>query len=468
MKSVFVEEDKVEIQHDYMRKLREMLGNRRENYYIDTYGCQQNEADSERIAGMLEQSGYHRTENENEADVLVVNSCAVRGHAEMRILGNVGALSHIKRRNPNAVLVLCGCMAGEPNMVERLKKSFPYVDIIFSPDAIWRFPELLHRKLTGAKRVYAVENKDYTIAEGLPVSRKDTLKAYVSIMYGCDNFCAYCIVPYTRGRERSRRPEDVIAEVKCLVENGCRDITLLGQNVNSYGKYDDFNCDFADLLQRLSEIPGEFLLRFMTSHPKDASRKLIDVMASSPKIAKCLHLPFQSGSDRILKIMNRHYDREKYLSIVDYAREKMPDIVLTSDVIVGFPGETDEDFEKTISLVERVGYDALFTFIFSPREGTPAAKMDDPFTKGEKQVHFDRLLAVQNAISEQKHAEYIGKTVRVLVDGVDHDDASVLTSRTNGNRLVRVKADKSLIGRFITVKITGSTMWSLTGEPVFD
>jgi len=280
-------------------------------------------------------------------------------------------------------------------------------------------------------------------------------------MYGCNNFCTYCIVPYVRGRERSRKKEDILAECRCLIEDGCKEITLLGQNVNSYGKDLGEGVDFADLLAEIAAIPGDFLIRFMTSHPRDAGKKLFDTMAGSPKIAKQLHLPFQSGSSRVLKAMNRHYDREKYLEAVNYAKSVMPDLVLTSDVIVGFPGETEEEFEETISLIQEVRYDALFTFIFSPRTGTPAASMDDPTPKEEKNRRFDKLCAVQNGISEEIHRDYVGKTFRCLVDGTDKD---ALTARTEGGRLVRFQGEQSLIGTYQFITITGSTTWSLTGE----
>ena len=428
--------------------------------YVETYGCQQNEADSERIRGILVQSGYAITDTPEGADVVVMNTCAIREHAEQRVFGNLGALTHTKRRHPEQKIFLCGCMAGQPHVVERLKKSFPHVSGVFSTHHLWQFAEILYRVLTGKKRVFFVEDEAGSIAEGLPQQRDNTLKAWVSIMYGCNNFCTYCIVPYVRGRERSRKAEDILAECRTLIENGTKEITLLGQNVNSYGKDLAEGIDFADLLAQIAVIPGDFLIRFMTSHPRDASKKLFDTMAASPKIAKQLHLPFQSGSSRVLKAMNRHYDRAKYLETVRYAKSVMPELVLTSDVIVGFPGETEEEFEETISLIELVRYDSLFTFIFSPRKGTPAASMEDPTSKEEKNRRFDRLCAVQNAISEQIHAEYVGKTFRCLVDGTDKD---YLTARTEGGRLVRMAGDAALIGQFVPVRISGSTTWSLTG-----
>ncbi len=428
--------------------------------YVETYGCQQNEADSEKIRGMLIASGYMITGSPEGADVVVMNTCAIREHAEQRVFGNLGALSHTKRRHPGQKIFLCGCMAGEEAVVSRIKNSYPHVDGVFSTHHLWRFPELLHRVLTGKKRIFFVEDEAGSIAEGIPQARDNTLKAWVSIMYGCNNFCTYCIVPYVRGRERSRRPENILQECREVIAAGAREITLLGQNVNSYGKDLDAGVDFSDLLQQIAAIPGDFLIRFMTSHPRDAGKKLFDTMAAEPKIAKQLHLPFQSGSSRVLKAMNRHYDREKYLSLVEYAKSVMPDLVLTSDVIVGFPGETEEEFEETLSLIEKVRYDSLFTFIFSPRIGTPAAKMEDPTPKEEKNRRFDKLCALQNAISEEIHSSYVGKTFRCLVDGKDKD---MLTARTEGGRLVRFAGDDSLIGTFAQLTITGSGTWSLTG-----
>ena len=431
--------------------------------FVDTYGCQQNEADSERIRGMLEACGYGIVDTEEGADCIVINTCAIREHAEDRVYGNVGALTHTKNRHPRQKIFLCGCMMGRPEVAARIKGSYRHVDGIFNPHHLWRFPELLYTVLMSGKRVFATEDSAGSIAEGIPVVRSNNLKAWVSIMYGCNNFCSYCIVPYVRGRERSRRPEEIVAEVKELIAAGYKDITLLGQNVNSYGKDLGLGVDFADLMAELAELPGDFWLRFMTSHPKDATKKLFDTIAAHDKIAKQFHLPFQSGNDRVLKAMNRHYDSAQYLSLVEYGRSIMPELVLTSDVIVGFPGETEEEFEDTIKLIERVRYDALFTFIFSPRPGTPAAKMDDPTPKAEKNRRFDRLCDVQNHISQEIHQAYVGRTMRVLVDGKDGD---LLTARTEGGRLVRMTGGDRLIGQFVNAKITGCTTWSLTGEAI--
>ena len=428
--------------------------------YVETYGCQQNEADSEKLRGYLVQSGYRIVFEAEGADVVVMNTCAIREHAEQRVFGNLGALTHTKKRHPAQKIFLCGCMAGETKVSDRIKKSYPHVDGCFSTHHLWQFPEILWNVLNKGRRQFYIEDEAGSIAEGIPQVRDNPLKAWVSIMYGCNNFCTYCIVPYVRGRERSRKKEDILAECRCLIEGGCKEITLLGQNVNSYGKDLADGVDFSDLLAAIAEIPGDFLIRFMTSHPKDAGKKLFDTMAASPKIAKQLHLPFQSGSSRVLKAMNRHYDREKYLEAVNYAKSVMPDLVLTSDVIVGFPGETEEEFEETISLIEQVRYDSLFTFIFSPRTGTPAAAMEDPTPKEEKNRRFDRLCAVQNGISEQIHESYVGKCLRCLIDGTDKE---FLTARTEGGRLVRLTGDKNLIGSYRYITITGSTTWSLTG-----
>ena len=462
-KTYTVSEEQLNAQLDFCHKIRAiwMEQNITPKAYVETYGCQQNEADSEKLRGMLIESGYAIAHSAEGADVVVMNTCAIREHAEQRVFGNLGALTHTKRRHPGQKIFLCGCMAGQTVVTDRIKNSYHHVDGVFSTHHLWQFPEILHKVLIGKKRQFYIEDEAGSIAEGLPQHRDQTLKAWVSIMYGCNNFCTYCIVPYVRGRERSRKPGDIVAECRQLIANGTKEITLLGQNVNSYGKDLEDSMDFADLLEAICAIEGEFLVRFMTSHPRDASEKLFDTMARNPKIAKQLHLPFQSGSSRVLKAMNRHYDRETYLRKVRYAKSIMPDLVLTSDVIVGFPGETDEEFEETISLIEEVRYDSLFTFIFSPRPGTPAASMEDPTPKEEKNRRFDRLCAVQNRISEEIHNDYVGKTFRCLCDGKDKD---LLTARTEGGRLVRFAGCDTLIGSYVNLTVTGATTWSLTGE----
>ena len=349
--------------------------------FVDTYGCQQNEADSERIRGYLRTMGFDFTQSEKEADIIVINTCAVREHAEQRVLGNVGALVHTKRAKPDQLICLCGCMMQQQHVTEKIKQSFRHVDLVFGPHVLWKFPQFIHGLLTRRGRIFQIPDEAGSIAEGIPVVRQGDVKAWVSIMYGCNNFCSYCIVPYVRGRERSRDPELILSEVRELVEQGYKDITLLGQNVNSYGKDLDCPMDFSDLLEQVNAIPGDFLIRFMTSHPKDATQKLFETMAKCEKVAPVLHLPFQAGNDRVLKVMNRRHTREQYLDKVRALKALIPDIVLTSDVIVGFPGETTEEFEDTLKVLEEVRYDALFTFIYSPRVGTPAASMDDPMPR---------------------------------------------------------------------------------------
>ena len=433
--------------------------------FVDTYGCQQNEADSERIRGYLQEMGYGFTQDEEQADVIVINTCAIREHAEQRVLGNLGALVHVKRRHPGQLICLCGCMAQEAHVAQKVKESYRHVDLVFGPHALWKFPEMVHTLLTQRGRVFQVAEEAGSISEGIPVVRQDRVKAWVSIMYGCNNFCSYCIVPYVRGRERSRQPEDILSEVRQLVEEGYKDITLLGQNVNSYGKDLENPMDFADLLSQVNDIPGDFLIRFMTSHPKDATQKLFETMARCEKVAPVLHLPFQAGNDRILKVMNRRHTREQYLEKIRALKALIPNIVLTSDVIVGFPGETTEEFEDTLKVLEEVRYDALFTFIYSPRVGTPAAKMDDPMPREEKLANFNRLVALQDQISEEKHAAYIGKTVRCLIDGQGDDAQYPFTARTPGNRLVRVKGGTADdVGEFREIHIIGANKWSLYGE----
>ena len=433
---------------------------------VDTFGCQQNVADSQHIMGMLQAMGFEFTDDAHKADIIVLNTCAIRDHAEKRVFGNLGALTHTKKENPHQIICLCGCMAQRPEIARKVRTSYRHVDLVFGPQAMWKFPELLYRVYTQQGRVFSVEDEHGTIAEDLPVVREGRTRAWVSIMYGCNNFCSYCIVPYVRGRERSRDMDKIIAEVRELVAEGYKEITLLGQNVNSYGKDLEDPRDFADLLRELDQIDGDYLLRFMSSQPKDASFKLFDTMAKSRHVAHQLHLPVQSGCDRVLRAMNRPYDRARYIDLITYARQVMPDLVLTSDVIIGFPGETEAEAMETVDLVRRVEFDALFTFIFSPRPGTPAAKMDDPVPREEKQKWFDTLCAVQNEISARHHACYVGKTLRCLVDGETDDSRWPLSARTAGGRLVHLVGDRSALGQYRDVKITDSNTWALFGEMV--
>ncbi|MCD7769646.1 MAG: tRNA (N6-isopentenyl adenosine(37)-C2)-methylthiotransferase MiaB [Oscillospiraceae bacterium] len=381
----------LEAQDIYCEKVKQAIASRPHYAMVDTYGCQQNESDSEILRGWLAQCGYLPTEDPAQADVIAVNTCAVREHAELRVLGNVGSLAHAREKNPELIVCVGGCMAQQERMKNRLRDSFRMVDLVFGPHEVWQFPQLLwqaierHGRRGNKSRVIAAAPSDGVVAEGLPRRRDSQVKAWLSIMNGCDNFCTYCIVPYVRGRERSRHPADILAEARELAAAGYKDITLLGQNVNSYGKgLGEDKVDFPDLLRAISDIEGDFRLRFMTSHPKDATEKLFRAMAESEKCARQLHLPIQCGSDRILKAMNRHYDRATYLEKAAMAREYMPDLVLTTDIIVGFPGETEADFQQTLDVIEKVRYDAMFTFIYSPRAGTPAAEMEDPVSPGGK------------------------------------------------------------------------------------
>ena len=448
---------------DYMEALRNINAGKDYSACVVTYGCQQNEADSEKIAGMLHESGYNIVKEPALADVIIVNTCAVREHAEERALSITGGYKHLKTARPWLKIGICGCMVSKSDMSEKIKKSYPYIDFVFGTEKLAHLPEILYRSYEKKKRMFVPNDGEIEIAEGLPVIRESDFRAWVSIMYGCNNFCTYCIVPYVRGRERSRRPEKIIEEVSELATSGCKEITLLGQNVNSYGKEFGGECDFATLLTRICEVEGDFTIRFMTSHPNDASRALIDVMAANPKIAKHFHLPVQSGSDRVLKEMNRHYNKEAYLSLVDYMREKMPDIAITTDIIVGFPGETEEDFNDTLELMKRVKYDMIFSFIYSPRTGTPAAKMEQ-VPDEIKTERMNRLLALQNELLAEKNEAYVGKTLRVLVEGKSKTNGTKMSARTEGNRIVLFDGDESLTGKFVNLKITKSAPFALIGE----
>ncbi|MBQ2987837.1 MAG: tRNA (N6-isopentenyl adenosine(37)-C2)-methylthiotransferase MiaB [Clostridia bacterium] len=435
---------------------------------VVTYGCQQNEADSERIAGMLRAMGYEKTDKEENADIIVVNTCAVRDHAEQRALSITGGYKHLKAKKPSLIIGISGCMVSKKESGDRIKRSYPYIDFTFGTEKLWQMPEILYGVISGQKRIFCPNEGKPITMEGIPVLRENPYKAWVSIMYGCNNFCTYCIVPYVRGRERSRRPEDILNEIRGLVADGCREITLLGQNVNSYGKEFGGECDFADLLAKICEIEGDYIVRFMTSHPKDASRKLIDTMAANPKIARQFHLPVQSGSDRILKAMNRNYTRESYLSLIRYMREKMPDIAISTDIIVGFPGETEEDFEETLSIVREARYDMMYSFIYSKRSGTPAAEMADQIPPAVTGARFPRLLEVQNEISLERNLVWENQTLRVLVDGRSKNNPEKFSGRTDGNKIVLFDADDSDIGKFVNIRITKAQTFALIGEIVND
>ncbi len=448
----------------YADAVRERVKGQGLKAYVQTFGCQQNEADSERIAGMAADMGYTLTEKPEDAALIVVNTCAVRDHAEKKALSVIGQYKHCKRECPELIIAVCGCMVSQEHRADELKHKYPYVDFSFGTSDLYRFPELLWKRMSGGARVFPMPEDEPPVAEGIPVARASSYKAWVSIMYGCNNFCSYCIVPYVRGRERSREPECIINETEELVRSGCRDITLLGQNVNSYGRYCSFDCNFAGLLGKLASIDGDYRLHFMTSHPKDATRELIDVMAANPHIAKQFHLPAQSGSDRILKAMNRGYTSEKYLGIIDYIREKIPDCVVTSDIIVGFPGETEEDFEATLDLLRRVRYDMVYSFIYSPRKGTPAASMPDQIPDDVKGERLRRLLDLQTEIAGEINLGYVGKTVRVLCCGRSKNDPSMLEGRTEGGKIVLFPGNAASEGEYIEVRIADGRPYALYGE----
>ena len=461
--------EEVARQREICLRVREALGEGPRYAMVDTYGCQQNESDSEILRGFLRDMGYTMTDDENTADVIVVNTCAVREHAQMRVFGNVGALSHVKRAHPERIVALCGCMAQSEEIRRKVLESYRMVDLCFGPHDLWRFPELLeealriHGRPGNRGRVFEAGGTE-AVAEGLPRARDGSVKAWLTIMNGCNNFCSYCIVPYVRGRERSRKSADILREAEELVAAGYKDITLLGQNVNSYGRGLDEDVDFARLLRLVNAVPGEFRIRFMTSHPKDATEELFAAMAECEKVAPHLHLPVQSGSDRILKAMNRGYTAEKYLEKAELARRYVPDLVLTTDIIVGFPGETEEDFRQTLALTERVRYDSMFTFIYSRRPGTKAALLEDDTPREVIQDRFDRLVASANAVSAQLHAAQEGKTVRVLIDGRAGSGEHPLTARTAGGRLVHLRGGDELVGQWADVLITGSNTYALFGE----
>ena len=465
--TVIVADKLSEKQLEYMQLIAEIMEIRKRGEkplaFIRTYGCQQNVADSEKIKGMLAKSGFSFTDTPDDADFILFNTCAVREHAEDRVFGNVGALKNIKRRHPQILIALCGCMMEQEHIANRIYNSFPFVGLVFGTHSLHHFTELLYSSLVNGKRVFERGNDDKKLYEGIPVKRDGTFKGWLPIMYGCNNFCTYCIVPYVRGRERSREKDIILSEAREMIQSGYKDITLLGQNVNSYGKTLPEPVSFAKLISEIDTIDGDYWLRFMTSHPKDCSKELIDAIANGRHISKHLHLPFQSGSDRILKAMNRHYDRKKYLETIAYAKEKIDGVSLTSDIIVGFPGETYEDFKETLSLIREVEFTSLFTFIYSPRVGTPAAKMDDPISAEEKSKWFRELLDVQEEIAAKRCSAMVGATERVLIEGVK-EKTNELNARTSGNIIVELEGSPDLIGTFRNVKITKARNWILKGE----
>lgn len=459
-----------EICEKYLSELREFVEQKKQLLkrpllaFITTFGCQQNEADSEHLMGQAISAGYEKALCIEDADLIIYNTCAVREHAELRALSRTGALKALKKQNPHLIIGLWGCMVTQNHRMNDIKMSYPYVDFVAGTNMLHRLPEILCDVIKNDRRRYYVTDEPAITVENVPVKRESDIKAYVSIMYGCNNFCTYCVVPYVRGRERSRKKDCIINEITSLVENGYKDITLLGQNVNSYK--DEDGTTFPQLLKEICDIPGDFTVRFMTSHPKDASDELIDIIAENPKMARHFHLPMQSGSTEILGKMNRRYTAEQYLALAEKIKARIPGITITTDIIVGFPGETEEDFEKTLEIVRKVEFDSIFSFIYSPRVGTPAAEMPDPFTHEEKTARMARLLEMQADISAKNNALYIGKTIPALCESKEKNNGGYYCARASTNKLILFTFDgdiSEIYGKTINVKIDRSTAAQLYG-----
>ncbi|MBO5371336.1 MAG: tRNA (N6-isopentenyl adenosine(37)-C2)-methylthiotransferase MiaB [Lachnospiraceae bacterium] len=464
----------IEIAKEYIKQLSAIKGSPM-TFHVSTFGCQMNARDSEKLVGILEQIGYEEVDTE-EADFVIYNTCTVRENANNKVYGRLGYLNGFQKKNPLMMIGLCGCMMQEPTVVEKIKQSYRFVNLIFGTHNIYKFAELITTaiensfsdlaKKKGSSMTIDIWEDTDKIVEDLPIERKYFFKSGVNIMFGCNNFCSYCIVPYVRGRERSREPKDIIREIEKLVADGVVEVMLLGQNVNSYGKNLDNPISFAALLQEIEKIDGLERIRFMTSHPKDLSDELIEVMKNSKKICKHLHLPLQSGSSRILKIMNRHYDKERYLELVEKIRTAVPDIALTTDIIVGFPGETEEDFEETMDVVRKVGYDSAFTFIYSKRTGTPAASMENQIPEDVVKVRFDRLLKEVQKTATKKAEALTGNIEKVLVESVNEQDEHLVTGRLSNNSVVHLTGTADLIGKIIDVKLTECKGFYYIGEEV--
>jgi tRNA-2-methylthio-N6-dimethylallyladenosine synthase len=435
-------------------------------FYIETWGCQMNEEDSEKLSGMLRRTGYNRSTERDTADIIIFNTCCVRENAELKVKGNLGALKKIKKERPDLIIAVCGCMMQQEGVAEDIIKMFPFVDIVFGTHNSYKFPEYLNRVKQESKSVVEVIQKEEGIVEGIPIDRESKVKAFVTIMYGCNNFCTYCIVPYVRGRERSREPQNIVKEIKDLVVTGYKEITLLGQNVNSYGKELEPRINFAELLKIIRGIPGLERVRFMTSHPKDLTEDVIDVIAEGGNLCEQIHLPVQSGSSRLLKKMNRHYDKSIYLNLINKIKAKIPGVAISTDIIIGFPGETEEDFQETLSLVNEVEFDSAFTFIYSKRKGTPAYDMDEQISDEMKHDRFNRLVVAVNTCSRKKNLEYLGRTVEVLVEGFSKNNENTVMGRTRSGKLVNFSGGAELIGELVNVKIIKANSFSLVGEEI--
>ena len=438
---------------------------RKKKFYSLAMGCQMNAHDSEKLEGMLDEMGFDRTDEETEADFIIYNTCCVRENAEQKVYGKLGWLKHYKEtKNPDAVIALCGCMMQQETVLQTLRQKYRHVDIVFGTFNLYKLPELVATRMESGETVYDIWKEQREVVEDLPAIRHFPYKASVNIMFGCNNFCSYCIVPYVRGRERSRTPEDILAEVRRLAADGVKEVMLLGQNVNSYGKNLETPVSFAELLRMVNEVEGIERIRFMTSHPKDLSDELIQAMADCDKVCKYLHLPVQSGSDEILRRMNRHYTKESYMELVRKARAAMPDITLSTDIIVGFPGETEEDFQETLDVIRKSRYSTAFTFIYSKRTGTPAATMENQVPEDVIKDRFDRMLNILNPIVHEVHEEQLGKVMTVFAEEASKQDKTVLTGRADNNMLVHFKGTEDLIGQMVPVKITENKTFYLIGE----
>lgn len=464
--STLIPQEEMTRQREFIHLVREHNAGRMKKYSISTFGCQMNENDSERLAGMLTEMGYDASGKVEESDLIIYNTCCVRENAELKVYGHLGSLKKLKQQKPGLIIAVCGCMMQQKEVVEHISKKYRHVDLIFGTHNLYKFPELLYSFAETNQSVVDIWESAGSIAEGMPIERKDGVKAWVTIMYGCNNFCSYCIVPYVRGRERSRSAEGILDEVRMLGRQGYKEITLLGQNVNSYGKDMENGLSFAGLLREMDKAEGIERIRFMTSHPKDLSEELIETMEECTKVCEHLHLPIQAGSSRILKEMNRKYDKEQYLELVRRIRARIPGIALTTDIIVGYPGETEEDFAETLDVLEKARFDFAYTFLYSKRTGTPAAKHPDQIPEDMKKQRFEQLLAVQNRISKEINEPLLGTTEEVLVEGLSKNSITTYTGRTRTNKIVNFKGKSEWIGRLIRVKITGVQTWSLEGTSI--
>ena len=469
-KNIQIPLDEIALQKKFIEEIKqtvfqqEALSADMKHYKLETFGCQMNENDSERLAGMLSEMGYLEAGKTEDSDLIIFNTCCVRENAELKVYGHLGSLKKLKEQKPDMIIAVCGCMMQQKEVVEHIKKKYRHVDLVFGTHNLYKFPELLYKSINSKKSIIEIQDTTGSIAEGMPIARKDGIKAWVTVMYGCNNFCSYCIVPYVRGRERSRNAAAIIEEAEQIGRNGVKEITLLGQNVNSYGLDIPENKGFAGLLRQLDRVDGIERIRFMTSHPKDLSPEVIEAMMDCKKVCEHLHLPVQAGSSRILEIMNRKYSKEKYLELAAAIKEKIPHISLTTDIIVGFPGETDADFNETLDLLEKVRFDFAYTFLYSKRTGTPAANSPDQISEEVKKERFEKLVQLQNRISKEINEKLLGVEAEVLVEGLSRNSINTFTGRTRTNKIVNFKGTNDLVGKLVKVRIKNIQTWSLEGE----